>query len=71
MAKVQERGYARVDQELEIGLRSIAVPVVGRGGVIGAINIGTQSSRVTLAELRSRYLPVLQKAARDFARQGL
>lgn len=63
--KVAEEGYAIVDQELEMGLRSIAVPVIGAGGVIAAVNIGTQATRVSLADLRSRYLPALRKVARE------
>jgi IclR family pca regulon transcriptional regulator len=59
-------GYSVVDQELEIGLRSIAVPVVDRGGrPVAAINIGTQSSRVSVAEMESRFLPPLRAAAHE------
>jgi IclR family transcriptional regulator, pca regulon regulatory protein len=68
---VAEEGYAIVDQELEPGLRSIAVPVMGRGGVVAAVNIGTQAARVPLAELRSRYLPSLRRVARDLSAMGL
>jgi IclR family pca regulon transcriptional regulator len=63
--KVAEEGYAIVDQELELGLRSIAVPVMGASGVIAAVNIGTQAARVSMTELRMRYLPVLRKAAQE------
>jgi IclR family pca regulon transcriptional regulator len=63
---VRARGYAVVDQELEIGLRSIAVPVVASGGqVAAALNIGTQAARVTIGEMEKRFLPVLRAAARD------
>jgi IclR family transcriptional regulator, pca regulon regulatory protein len=66
LRSVTEEGYAIIDQELEIGLRSVAVPVVGRdGSVLAAINIGTQAARASPGELRSRYLPVLRRAARD------
>ena len=64
--KVEEQGYAVVDQELEPGLRSVAVPVRDRKGhVIAALNIGTQAARVTAAVLRSRMLPALRSVARD------
>ncbi|MBO9380474.1 helix-turn-helix domain-containing protein [Sphingomonas histidinilytica] len=62
---VAQEGYAIVDQELEIGLRSIAVPVEGPDGVVAAINIGMQATRITMAELRSRYLPPLRKVAAE------
>jgi IclR family pca regulon transcriptional regulator len=59
-------GYAVVDQELEIGLRSIAVPVSDRDGrSVAAINVGTQSSRVSVAEMESKFLPPLRAAAHE------
>lgn len=68
---VAEEGYAIVDQELELGLRSIAVPVRGAGGVVAAVNIGTQAARVPMAELRARYLPALRRVARELEVSGL
>jgi IclR family pca regulon transcriptional regulator len=63
---VRANGYAVVDQELEIGLRSIAVPVAdSTGKVAAALNVGTQAARVTLGELEKRFLPLLRVAARD------
>jgi IclR family transcriptional regulator, pca regulon regulatory protein len=63
---VRGKGYAVVDQELEIGLRSIAVPVAdSQGRVAAALNVGAQAARVTLAEMEKKFLPPLVKAARD------
>lgn len=57
-------GYAAVDEELEIGLRSIAVPIRDRGGrIVAAINVSTQSARFTTAEMKREILPYLRKAA--------
>lgn len=71
-AHVAEEGYAIVNEELEPGLRSIAVPVLdAQGGVVAAINVGTQAARVTLAELRARYLPPLRRAARELSSMSL
>jgi len=64
LEKVAQQGFAIVDQELESGLRSIAVPVVRTSGVIAALNIGTQASRMPLSDLRIRYLPALLAAAK-------
>jgi IclR family pca regulon transcriptional regulator len=60
----REQGYALVDQELEVGLVSIAVPVrnVG-GGVVAAMNVSLQAARVAPGDMDTRYLPVLREAA--------
>jgi len=48
--RVAEKGFAIVDQELEPGLRSIAVPLRSQGQIVAAINIGTQGARVSVPE---------------------
>ena len=64
IAKVREQGYSIVDQELDSGLRSAAVPVfAGNGELLGAINISTNAARVDMETLMGVYLPRLQKAA--------
>lgn len=63
------QGYAIVDEELEKGLRSIAVPIVTRGGdAVGAINLSAHSSRTTRSDLRDRFLPKLEAVARTISR---
>jgi IclR family transcriptional regulator, pca regulon regulatory protein len=63
---IRRVGFAVVDQELELGLRSIAVPVRdGAGRVVAAMNVGTQAARVPLRELERRFLPPLDAAAAD------
>jgi len=64
--RVRRDRYSLVDQELEIGLRSIAVPVTDPGGkVVAALNIGTQSSRVPVTDMETKFLPALQAAAHE------
>ncbi len=64
--RVRERGYALVDQELELGLRSIAVPVrTASGAVVAAINASAQAARVGCPEMEARFLPPLQRAAAE------
>src|ERR1700754_3151047 len=64
LLQVRTEGYALNDQELEIGLRSIAVPVRNVvGAVVAAMNVSTQASRVSRRELIERCLPILQAAA--------
>jgi len=61
---VREQGYAAIDEELELGLRSIAVPVRPENGSVKiAINIGTQAVRYQTAEMVERFLPVLKAAS--------
>jgi IclR family transcriptional regulator, pca regulon regulatory protein len=68
LSTVFKQGYALVDQELEIGLRSLAVPVFASGGrVVAAINIGTQAARITKGEVLQQFLPVLRKAAKNIS----
>jgi len=61
---VRKHGWAMVDQELEDGVRSLAVPIRDSGGtVLAAMNIAVNPTRVRADELRRRYLPLLQRAA--------
>ena len=63
--QVRKDGYAIVNEELEAGLRSIAVPVSTRSNqVVAAINVGTHVSRVDRATLINQCLPTLQEGAR-------
>ncbi len=63
---IRRSNYCIVDQELEIGLRSIAVPVRdGAGRVTAAMNVGTQAARFTVREMETKLLPSLRSAAED------
>lgn len=66
LAKVRAQGYAYVDQELEIGLRSIAVPVCNTAGaVVAAINISTQANRMDEASIHAKIREALLQAAQS------
>ncbi|MFE3770463.1 IclR family transcriptional regulator C-terminal domain-containing protein [Streptomyces sp. NPDC059122] len=61
-------GHAMVDQELEEGLRSIAVPLHGgHGEVLAAVNIALHAGRGTPAETRAGLLPALRETAAAIA----
>jgi IclR family pca regulon transcriptional regulator len=63
---VKTAGYALVDQELEIGLRSLAVPVRRAGGeAVAAINVGVHAVRVRCDTMTRAYLPILRNAAQE------
>jgi IclR family pca regulon transcriptional regulator len=62
---VRKQGFAFVDQELELGLKSIAVPVRGgNGAVIASINVATvgKTSKTTLER---SLLPALRACAKE------
>jgi IclR family transcriptional regulator, pca regulon regulatory protein len=65
------RGFSLVDEELEQGLRSLAVPVLDREGrAFAALAINAQSNRVTRNDMRDLMLPKLREAARRVALAG-
>jgi IclR family transcriptional regulator, pca regulon regulatory protein len=58
--RVREDGYSLVDQEIELGFRSISVPLRRvNGDVIASLNIGAHSRRCTLDTMRNVFLPKL------------
>ncbi|WP_448608273.1 IclR family transcriptional regulator domain-containing protein [Geodermatophilus sp. URMC 60] len=64
LAEVRDQGYCLVDQELEIGLRAISVPVTGRDHRTGAaLSVSSNAARTTLTHLRRECLPPLREAA--------
>jgi len=59
--RARRQGYAISDEELEIGLRSIAAPVTdSRGQTALAIAVSLQAARMTPAKMIERLLPALQ-----------
>jgi IclR family pca regulon transcriptional regulator len=68
LAGVRQSGYAVNNEELELGLRSIAVPVRGASGtVLAALNVGAQAARVSVQQLENEFLPVLIRGAADLS----
>ena len=64
------KGYALVDQELETGLRSLAVPIYDRNGrILAALNVGTHAARTRLDEMTSHFLSALHDASRKMTAQ--
>ena len=64
IAQARESGYAVNDQEMELGLRSIAVPITTRDGiVVAALNVACSSVRISYVEMERNFLPVLRASA--------
>jgi IclR family transcriptional regulator, pca regulon regulatory protein len=71
LSDVRKAGYAVIQDELDYGLISIAVPILDENGrSLAAINCSTSTSRVGKEELVRTRLPVLRNAAR-FIETGL
>lgn len=64
LARVRAQGWALNDQELEEGLRSIAVPIRDHARrVVAAVNVASPASRYTVQSARRQLLPALLAAA--------
>jgi IclR family pca regulon transcriptional regulator len=64
LAQVARHSWALVDQELEDGVRSVAVPLHDRAGrVVAAMNISAHATRCSRTQLQKQILPQLQDAA--------
>jgi IclR family pca regulon transcriptional regulator len=62
------QGFSIVDEELERGLRAMAVPIVTRSGLnVGAINVTAHANRTTRNEMRDRFLPRLRVVAGEIS----
>ncbi len=70
LEKVRRQGWALVDQELEEGLRAVAVPIHDASGrVVAAVNMDPQATRWTVEAIRATVLPQLLEAAAEIDRQ--
>ena len=63
LQRVKAQGFCIVDQEYEIGMRVLGVPLLDRAGQLQAtLTITTHASRLSMDEIRLRYLPALYEA---------
>ena len=68
LKNVRRNGYALVDQEFEIGLRSMAVPVYApTGKVVATLNLSGHAPRMPMMEMQARFLPHLRSAANELS----
>ncbi|WP_123794265.1 IclR family transcriptional regulator domain-containing protein [Pacificibacter maritimus] len=62
LGRVRDQGYAVIDEEIELGLKSIAVPVYdARGRMVAALNTGMAALHATPDTIGDTYLPALLK----------
>lgn len=64
LRRTRQRGYALNNDEMDAGLRAVAVPICGRSGpVLAALSIDVPAGRFTLADMQARLVEPLQAAA--------
>ncbi len=72
ITEAREAGYSFVDQEAEIGFRSLAVPLRRHDGrVVAALNIGMHTEQGTVEGFRAAVLPLLLREAAEIGPQLL
>ena len=72
LRQVHARGWAMTDQQLALGIRSVAAPIRDGERVVAAVNVNTHAAETTVEHLTDHHLPLLLRAAgeigADFAR---
>jgi IclR family pca regulon transcriptional regulator len=67
---VREEGFAISDEELELGMRAIAVPVTdGAGRTVAAMSVSASAARVSAERMRREFVPVLRREASRLGRK--
>ena len=68
LVEVRRRGFAMIDQELVIGIRSVSAPVRDtRGAVVGSVNATMLVPAVSLRDLRARVAPAVVRTAQQLS----
>ena len=68
LRNVRRNGYAVCDQEYEVGLRSMAVPVYSPSGkALATINLSGNAPRMPVMDMQTKYLPYLRAAAHELS----
>jgi IclR family transcriptional regulator, pca regulon regulatory protein len=66
--EARQAGYAANNEELELNLFGLSVPVRNRSGrVVAALNVNSQAARVTQRRLKDELLPALKSAAESLS----
>ncbi|WP_236791471.1 IclR family transcriptional regulator C-terminal domain-containing protein [Amycolatopsis sp. GM8] len=64
LREVRARGWASTDQQLALGIRSIAAPIRdGDGKVVAAVNVNAHAAETTMETLVDHHLPLLLRTA--------
>jgi IclR family pca regulon transcriptional regulator len=64
----RKTGFSAIDQEVELGLRSMAVPLRNvRGQTVAALNVGLAAGQEPISSVVERYLPALLAVQRELS----
>lgn len=67
--EARRQGYALSDQEYEVGLRAIAVPVIDASGTcVAALSVSAVTARASLERMTEEFLPRLRRCAERLGR---
>ncbi len=68
LRSTRRNGFALCDQEYEVGLRSLAVPVYAPSGrAVATLNLSGNAPRLSVLEMQTRFLPPLRVAANELS----
>ncbi len=68
LRNVRRNGYALCDQEFEVGLRSLAVPVTAPNGrVVATVNLSGSAPRMPMLDMQTKFLQPLRAAAAELS----
>lgn len=64
LKQVADQGWCLLDEELEVGVRSLAVPLREPSGkIVAAMNVCAHAGRVSAERMKEEFLPLLLQAA--------
>ena len=64
LGTIRDQGYALTDQQLAPGVRSVAVPLRDRDGIVyAALNVNANSAETSMETIHDVYLPALLQSA--------
>jgi IclR family pca regulon transcriptional regulator len=62
IAFCRDKGYATCDEEIELGVRSIAIPIYNKQGeTVASMSVSTRAERMTTGEMVLQLLPIMQR----------
>lgn len=67
LREVRARGWAMTDQQLALGIRSVAAPLRDGERVVAAVNVNTHAAETSVERLVEHHLPLLLRTAGEIS----